>query len=102
MSHRVNGYLVYMFFICSLSVCVCELFTNLLNFGLNFESAQEGIRFLWSEDFKIAKECVAVKSSLQYNWLSIIFCENIFPFVEAEGGYNLSSKALYLKEKYCL
>ena len=46
MSHRINGYLVYMFFICSLSVCVCELFTNLLNFGWNFESAQEGIRFL--------------------------------------------------------
>lgn len=84
------------------SLCVCMgTFYQLIKFWMEFWSAQEGIRFLWSEDFKIAKECVAVRSSLQYNWLSISFCENIFPFVEAEGGYNLSSKALYLKEKYC-
>lgn len=65
------------------SLCVCELFfTDLLNFGWNFESAHEGIRFLWSEDFKLLKECVA-ESVIQYNWLDILYCEDIFPFVEA-------------------
>lgn len=87
----------------TLSLCVCELFfTDLLNFGWNFESAHEGIRFLWIEDFKLLKECVAVKSVIQYNWLDILYCEDIFPFVEAQGGYVLSSKAPYLNEKYCL
>lgn len=101
MLHRANSYFMYT---CSLYVLsVCELFfTDLSNFGWNFESAYEGIRFLWSEDFKLLKECVAVKSVIQYNWLDILYCEDIFPFVEAQGGYVLSSKAPYLKEKYCL
>ena len=91
-------YVHYMF-----SLSVCELFfTDLLNFGWDFENAYEGIRFLGSEDFKLLKDCVAVKSVIQYNWLDILYCEDIFPFVEAQGGYVLSSKAPYLKEKYCL